>query len=387
MKLCVPTSWDNRLIVKLDELNKETKNIHELYGTMRTSVLGGGRPAARLPQITFSQAKEHIELAHSCGFSFNYLLNAPCHGGREFEVKFRQKMHEYLEQVRELNADTITVSNPYLLELIKKEYPSFKIIVGSFAEVDSLNTAVYYDRMGVECIILACDTNRKFEELKKIRRNVGCGLEVMINDGSLFDCPRRRYCSRLAGHVTQEGENGELPLYVSYTLLKCSLKRLAPDELMKSIWIRPEDIGVYEDIGIEYFKIAGRSFSTEWILRCAGAYSKRSYNGNLLELMELHNVPILAPYTGDRTTVSSLFHIDNRALDGFIDFFKEYGCDGDCRACRYCTDFAKTAVKTVGDVEAFKSGLEDVLSKVVSKGFTEADIYRKLCALHRGTNK
>ena len=38
--------------------------------------------------------------------------------------------------------------------------------------------------------------------------------------------------------------------------------------------------------------------------------------------------------------------IDNRALDGFMDRFKEKGCqDVDCESCRYCHEWAEKAVR------------------------------------------
>jgi hypothetical protein len=38
--------------------------------------------------------------------------------------------------------------------------------------------------------------------------------------------------------------------------------------------------------------------------------------------------------------------VDNRALDGFIERFREKGCrDAECEACRWCHDFAAKAVR------------------------------------------
>ncbi|MFH1619963.1 MAG: U32 family peptidase [bacterium] len=350
-------------------------------GPCRPAFSGGGRPAAKLPRVFPAQVKEHIELVHSCGFSFNYLLNAPCHGGREFEAGFRREMFEYLDWIGGLDVDMITVSNPYLIELIRKEYPSLKIKAGSFAEINSVNTAMHFDELGVERITLAWNVNRKFDELEKIRKNVKCDLEVIVNLGCIYDCPLRYYHSRLTGHATQKREDGQPPVFVNYPPLRCAEKRInSPVELIKSFWIRPEDISVYEDIGITHFKIAGRTFPTGEILHRTQAYSRGKYDGNLLELLETASIPALAAFTGDRTRLSSILHVDNRMLDGFIDFFKEHECGGECMDCNYCSDIAKKAVKVTGDIRAFKAGLEDVLSDMVSESFTETDVYSRLCA-------
>jgi len=59
-----------------------------------------------------------------------------------------------------------------------------------------------------------------------------------------------------------------------------------PEEIIKSPWIRLEDCSAYENIGISHFKIFGRTKPTEWIFRCAEAYSNREYKGNLLDLLD-----------------------------------------------------------------------------------------------------
>ncbi|MFH1619962.1 MAG: peptidase U32 family protein [bacterium] len=380
MKLCIPCSWDSDLVEGLKKINDGTKNIHELYGSAQISIVGSGRPSGKLPEVSFAQIKEHIEFIHSSGFSFNYLLNAACLGGKEFEKKSAKEISDYLDQIAGLGADTVTVSNPYLIELIRKEYPSLKVKAGLFADVNSVNTAMHFDELGVDRITLGWNLNRNFNELKKIRRNVKAGLEVIVNLGCIYDCPMRYYHSRLTGHEAQKREDGQPPILVNYPPLKCAQKRIdSTEELIKSPWIRPEDAGIYDDLGIEFFKIAGRTLPTGWILRCAGAYSEGRHDGNLLDLMEAASIRLLSPFTGDKTPVSSVYHIDNQSLAGFIDFFKEHECVGDCEVCGYCPDVTKKAVKITGDVEKYKAGLKDVLGNVVSKGFTETDIYHRLC--------
>lgn len=50
---------------------------------------------------------------------------------------------------------------------------------------------------------------------------------------------------------------------------------------------------------------------------------------------------MLSPLTGEPPVF-----VDNRALDGFIDFFFSVDCrDRDCEACRYCHAVAEKAVR------------------------------------------
>jgi len=53
-----------------------------------------------------------------------------------------------------------------------------------------------------------------------------------------------------------------------------------PSQLIRSAWIRPEDIRHYEEIGIHEFKLSGRTKTVAWILKCMRAYAKRSFKSN-----------------------------------------------------------------------------------------------------------
>jgi len=58
-------------------------------------------------------------------------------------------------------------------------------------------------------------------------------------------------------------------------------------ELLKSPWIRPEDIRHYEAIGYERFKITERFKRTPLLLENVRVYENRRYDGNLLDLFTL----------------------------------------------------------------------------------------------------
>ena len=54
--------------------------------------------------------------------------------------------------------------------------------------------------------------------------------------------------------------------------------------------------------------------------------------------------------------------IDNRKLDGFIDFFnRKYDCRLGCRDCHYCDDWVETAVRFEGDALAYSGRITRTL--------------------------
>ncbi|MFD1909283.1 hypothetical protein ACFSQ7_43070 [Paenibacillus rhizoplanae] len=73
---------------------------------------------------------------------------------------------------------------------------------------------------------------------------------------------------------------------LDYYMLRCTERKLQhPEELLKSQWIRPEDMYVYEELGYHKFKLTERMKTTEKIAATAQSYSERKYEGNLLSLL------------------------------------------------------------------------------------------------------
>jgi collagenase-like PrtC family protease len=132
--------------------------------------------------------------------------------------------------------------------------------------------------------------------------------------------------------------------------------------MIRSRWIRPEDLSYYEEIGYDYFKISGREMSTEKIILTTKAYSNRKYDGNLLNI--LNGVTIL---DGSRRKVGvpeiKPPSIDNSRLDGFLDFFKRKNCFNECADCDYCKKIAEQIVEVHKSENEFLVDILDLYGK------------------------
>jgi collagenase-like PrtC family protease len=134
-------------------------------------------------------------------------------------------------------------------------------------------------------------------------------------------------------------------------------------EFLRLSWIRPEDLKFYQNIGICYFKLQGRQHVIKGEpLRTVEAYFKESYEGCLMELLDMFN-----------PTCSFRFFVDNKKLDGYIRPFyeNEAFCKNDCDSCNYCEAFAR---KTID----YKEG-ERVID-MARNYFTQCDSYEKIVA-------
>lgn len=397
MHLSIPTNWDNKLI---DNIKKFPVN--EVYGKLDFDILGGGKAGLILHKVSKKEAKEHIRNIHSIGAKFTYLLNAPCFGNLEYDTKTYKKIIDHIEWIRKIGTDGVTVTIPFIAEIIKTQFPELKIKVSVISHVNSVQKAKMWEDIGVDEINLDQNINRDFRLLKEIRRAVKCDICLLLNDMCLYDCPFRLYHYNIAGHASQKS-NPLKGFYIEYCMGNCTNIKLSyPEEILKSRWIRPEDTHLYEKIGIEKFKISGRSQNTENLLNMIQAYSLRRYKGNLIDILEgifrknntqfsmlntirndketttniLYNlsrlinmlpfknkifgmnkltnlavrippkkIKLLIELYRKLTRLNENIYVDNSKLDGFIDFFKKQDCNLSCNNCNYCKKYAKKAIK------------------------------------------
>jgi hypothetical protein len=158
---------------------------------------------------------------------------------------------------------------------------------------------------------------------------------------------------------------------------RCLLKRHEkPGNLLKLGWVRPEDLHFYSDIGIHYFKLQGRDNVDKGDpVRAVEAYCQESFQGNLMQLLDLFD-----------SSIHLKTFIDNKKLQGFLTPFYEndYFCKNDCAHCNYCESFAKKCVdvkktrevyhyarKFYSEYDRFKRMLTSVNSEPVQE--TQAD--------------
>jgi collagenase-like PrtC family protease len=369
MKLLVPTNWDPDLILPLSQLEADV----QIYGVLPTSMIGSGGAGPDSVRMGANQVEEYIEQAHSAGLKFDYLLNAPSMGNMEWDEKTHRELLIHLNWIASIGADSVTVTIPYLVELIKHQFPQLEVRVSTIAHVNSVARAKLFESLGADSITLDININRSFGALKAIRNTVGCELTVLMNNLCLYQCPYEYYHHDGLGHASQN-YNPLRGSYVDYCVLRCTLDRLRDvSQVIKCRWVRPEDIHIYEDIGIDMFKISSRAMPTEKILRAAKAYASRHYQGNLYDILNV--VPPKAGFAssalpgeqGNGIGSPPRYYIDNQALEGFLGFFKKQDCSSGCDRCGYCQRIADKAIQFDGDeVDEYVAALNETLDNLCS---------------------
>lgn len=387
-KISVPTNWRDELITAVN-----TGPVDELYGKLTSDFIGGGRPSYGIPQISKSLAAHHIKETHRAGLRFNYLLNATCLENLEWTRTGQRQIRLLLDWLDAQGVYGVTVAMPYLLELIKKRYPRLKVFISTSARINALDRARYWQDMGADRITLdSVDTNRNFRLIRLIRRAVKCQLQLIANVNCLYNCANRFYHCNAISHASQS-MHAKRGFFLDYSYLMCSYQRVKdPVNLIRADWIRPEDLGLYEDMGIERIKLVDRGMPTDILSSIVRAYVARRYDGNLMDLFitprktlmrrefglahklryffRPAKINFLALYKA-KDLFFDIFYIDNRLLDGFIRHFIDNDCSRSvCGECNYCQEVSRKAIKfdTVLQqrlAQAYKQFLENMVSGAV----------------------
>ncbi|MHB8955118.1 MAG: hypothetical protein ACYC4U_19250 [Pirellulaceae bacterium] len=381
MKLTIPANYDLELVPSLARYP-----VKEVYGKLSGDVVGGGRPSYMGTPLSRTALGRYVALLQQHGIAFNYLLNSSCQGNREWTRAWQKRFMKLLDRLGDIGIRHVTVSTPFLLEMIKARRPQFTVKVGIYAQVDTACRARFWEDLGADSINLeSFSINRDFRRLAAIRDAVRCELQLIANHCCLPNCPLQSYHQNGFAHSS----DGSRTLFIDYCFLRCSQMRLEdPSLFVKSAWIRPEDLARYEALGYTTFKLIERGMPSAELLKRVAAYSARRFEGNLAEL--------LLPYCFKQPTRRSRFwilryfvkpfqlaphklwhllelvrsqgmlfpkpnipvYIDTAQIpDSFLEAFADRDCAAsDCRACGYCETLSRKAVRI--EPEFHRSSLE-----------------------------
>jgi len=334
----MPADFNKDTVDEYVRLNEkyEDSNIYEAYGNIPVSFIGSGRHIKNIRKINLTGLSRYIKRLHADRIQFNYTLNASCCGGTELSPARARQILGFIGSLIDVGTDRFTVAVPSLIDLIKYNYKDVKITASVIAQVDSVDKLSTFKRLGCDRINIDENMNRDFAFIRAASRLID--IEAIVNFVCTSNCPFEYYHYNTDAHGTAQCRGSSLQA-TDYILLRCYIEQVKnPVNRIKAGWIRPEDLGVYVDAGVKFFKIIGRKPAGYDLLRTAETYMKGKYSGNLQRLFE--RFP-------KATIYSKVFNIDNEKLDGFIDYFlKEHpNCKHGCMGCDHCYRYARKALK------------------------------------------
>ena len=140
MKISLATNFDNQLI---EEIKKYP--VYEVYGKMNWDIIGGGRASNSLINFDKKKFEDHVKKVRDNGINFNYLLNGSCLQNLEQSKEFQNELKIFLKYLKDVGVNALTITNPYILEFVKKYFDDFIVSISTFACVDNFAKAQYWE--------------------------------------------------------------------------------------------------------------------------------------------------------------------------------------------------------------------------------------------------
>ena len=295
-----PCLWDEQKQQEIMNIMPESgRKLTELYGTVPNEVIVTGRYNKVLDEMSKEKALDFKRnFVEKNGLKFAYLLNAPI-DVKDVEEK---KLEEYLDWIiNRFRADSLTISSESLLKKVRELYPDVAINISTIAGIKNSDDFEKFAQFKPMRMVLHHDCVKDIVSLKTIREECEKNdiiLELMVNESCLNHCPMRK------AHYDCLADNTDDRRFHRI----CNAEKITnPYQFLYANYIRPEDIGLYSDMGIHYFKITGRSKPIWWHYEVVKAYLEGKYEGNLIRLLGID--PSLE--------AENLVYLDNQSLNGF----------------------------------------------------------------------
>lgn len=304
--LTIPCHWDIPIIDSIISAGKCTDTIivREVYGVLAEGgPIGHGRSSNAVVSVDKNYAVQFRQYLREKGIRFIYLLNAPFRINAD--IQQRIALEKYISWVlQDIGPDALMISSYELMKYVRSFSKEIPIYISTIAGVKKPDDVKKIIDISPTRVVPHHDLGKDWKALVTLAafcNKEGIEIEIMATESCLLGCPKRQE------HYTYlAGKTKDAPFHT-----KCNSRKLThPREfLLSGGVIRPEDLHIYEDIGIKYFKITGRSKPAEWLPEVVTAYQSRMYHGNLIRLLGID--PSLR--------AEEWIYISNEALSGFLE--------------------------------------------------------------------
>lgn len=248
------------------------------------------RPAPDFTPEVRARMMADLHWARDNGIELDTLFNANCYGDSAISPELASFVSGVLKEMdaEGLMPDTVTTTSPFIATVLRRDFPRVKIrwsvnirVHGStgFENVAHLFDSFYASR----------EHHRDLAWLKTMHdwaKAHGKVMGMQANSGCLRQCPYQQFHDNLHGHG-----DGRRPKDIAtakeygFTFFHCKdvYSRGNEEDFLRSTWIRPEDLPLYEEHA-DIVKLATRRHPCP--VEVLDAYATYSYSGDLARLMD-----------------------------------------------------------------------------------------------------
>jgi len=234
----------------------------------------------RINDFDLKSIKEATDYAHRLGKKVYITINIFAHN------QHLLKLPRYLKELQKIKPDALIVSDPGVIQVIKKHWPRAVIHLSTQANCTNLAAVKFWARQGIKRIILGREVT--LSEIKEIHRAVPkMELEYFVHGAMCMAYSGRCFLSKL--FVDRSGNLGDCaqPCRWEYDVAKYLIKTGGHDEELELVeekhgayLLNSQDLCLIKYLkelvgaGITSFKIEGRAKSVYYQAIVCGTYSR-----------------------------------------------------------------------------------------------------------------
>jgi collagenase-like PrtC family protease len=324
--ISIACNWDWELLEFV-----KGKEVYSMYGKLRDDFLGGGRAPHNIKELSLNDMRLYIDQLHKNDIKFIYLINSTCNGNLEYSIEFENWIVPFVKKLLDCGVDLFCVANPFTVKLLKRIFPEIKIEVSTLAFVETPAQAKFWDDLGVTEICVWQSVNHDLEMIRTIKNSIKAKLKILVNDPCIINCPIAHFHANYWSHskVTDAKVKDYCNLYCSRRFIE------NPAEIIKSSFLLPEDLHLYEEAGVSHFKIVDRLMTTDFLIRAYNAYTQKNVNRNVYELFPFYEkLRVLVP--------DFEIMMESKSLVEIREHIRRNNCKANCGSiCNYCNTNSK----------------------------------------------
>jgi collagenase-like PrtC family protease len=247
----------------------------------------GNTGRLRTYPTTIDSLKKITEVCHRHAIETNVVLNAWDITDNPFDPVKERKIKTFIQDLEKISVDWITLSSPIWITWAADIRRTIKIDLSLYAEVTSPLLAKEFLSMGVNRITLPQQINKNISLIQRIKDYAQAPLTLFVNS----KCVSGGFCPYSIAHRSYKSTKTLVPQDQWKTFDDPLITRFCkphhkshPVDVFFSPTIRPEDLHLYEAVGVDCFKIASREASPEKTIQLVKAYGERSFHGPIGEL-------------------------------------------------------------------------------------------------------
>ena len=242
LEFSAPYNEDAESLEELFKLKRLGSNaIREVFLSGPQEFAASGRV---MDELTLESFLGTVDRIHGEGLQVNLVMNPTCEGAEWYSGDVLKRTLDYLKLVHEEHGvESVTIANPLYVQQVRKYLPDINICASVLGDIDCLERAVIFSRLGANIITPEVSINRNLELLAEIKRVTGAELKLMVNEGCLHKCSFRKFHFNYVSHESKK--SGREQVFVPYCHQVIDED---PSQILKCGWIRPEDLQAYSEI-------------------------------------------------------------------------------------------------------------------------------------------